>query len=286
MRLFFLLTILCLIECQQRTIPSGPFSWGIPQGSVDRKIEEASGLISSTVNPGMLWTHNDSGNPAEIFLIDSAAKIKMTCTLKGIKNRDWEDITIGPGPKKGKTYIYVGDIGDNLSQYATKLIYRFEEPLFDSETKEIKEVETLMIQLSDGVRDTEAMMIDPVSNNLFLVSKREDSVRLYQVDYPFAKGMLLTAKKVAVLDLTQIVAANISRNGEEVLMKNYNLVYYWKRKPEQSLIELLQQKPVKLPYDSEAQGESICFAYDEKGYYTLSESSGNRSADLMYYKRK
>ena len=243
-------------------------------------------MISSTVNPGMLWTHNDSGNPAEIFLIDSAAKIKMTCTLKGIKNRDWEDITIGPGPKKGKTYIYVGDIGDNLSQYATKLIYRFEEPLFDSETKEIKEVETLMIQLSDGVRDTEAMMIDPVSNNLFLVSKREDSVRLYQVDYPFAKGMLLTAKKVAVLDLTQIVAANISRNGEEVLMKNYNLVYYWKRKPEQSLIELLQQKPVKLPYDSEAQGESICFAYDEKGYYTLSESSGNRSADLMYYKRK
>ena len=286
MRLFFLLTILCLIECQQRAIPGGPFSWGIPQGSVDRKIEEASGLISSTVNPGMLWTHNDSGNPAEIFLIDSAAKIKMTCTLKGIKNRDWEDITIGPGPKKGKTYIYVGDIGDNLSQYATKLIYRFEEPLFDSETKEIKEVETLMIQLSDGVRDTEAMMIDPVSNNLFLVSKREDSVRLYQVDYPFAKGMLLTAKKVAVLDLTQIVAANISRNGEEVLMKNYNLVYYWKRKPEQSLIELLQQKPVKLPYDSEAQGESICFAYDEKGYYTLSESSGNRSADLMYYKRK
>lgn len=286
MRFIFVLVFFCLIECQQRTIHEGPFSFGAAQGKVDEKIPEASGLVSSGINPGMLWTHNDSGNPAEVFLIDETAKTKMVCTLKGVKNRDWEEIAIGAGPKKDKPYIYVGDIGDNNSQYATKIIYRFEEPVFDSATKEITSFDTFTVKLSDGVRDTEAMMIDPVSKNLFLVSKREDSVRLYQVDFPFISKEL-TATKVAVLELTKIVAADISRDGQEVLMKNYNLVYYWKRAPDQSLIELLQQKPIKLPYDPEPQGESICFAYDEKGYYTLSESSAhNKHPQLLWYKRK
>jgi hypothetical protein len=286
MRLTFILLFFSLIECkQQPAVTDGPFAFGLSQGKVDDRISEASGLVSSEMNPGMLWTLNDSGNPAEVFLIDQAAQTKMVCTLKGIKNRDWEEIAIGAGPKKDKTYIYVGDIGDNLSQYPTKIIYRFEEPLFDGIAKEITNFETFTIKLSDGIRDTEAMMIDPATNNLFLVSKREDSVRLYQVDFPFTKKELV-ANKVATLDLTLIVAADISRDGQEVLMKNYNLVYYWKRQPDQSLIELLQQKPTKLPYDPEPQGESICFAHDHKGYYTLSESSSKKKPHLYWYQRK
>src|SRR4051812_16120960 len=61
-------------------------------------IEEASGLAASIANKGLLWTHNDSGNDSKIFLVDENLNIKLTCTLAGAENRDWEDITIGPGP--------------------------------------------------------------------------------------------------------------------------------------------------------------------------------------------
>lgn len=248
-------------------------------------MEEASGLIASKRNPGMLWAHNDSGHPAEVFLIDTLGKIQMVCKLDKIKARDWEDITMGSGPVKGKNYLYVGDIGDNNAKYPFKLIYRFEEPAFDEKEKRIKDFDTFIVKLSDGVRDTEAMMIDPLTKDWFIVSKREDSVRLYRITYPYEADTLV-AKKMTTLPYKLIVAANISSDGKEVLMKDYSNVYYWKRKEGESIPDLLKQKPRILPYEIEMQGESISFSNDGKGYYTLSESSEKKQAELMFYMRK
>ena len=110
----------------------------------------------------MLWTHNDSGNDAEVYLIDMEAKIRQTFILAGVDNRDWEDISIGPGPDSSKQYLYVADIGDNLAVHDKKYIYRFEEPVFtDSGTAgEVKltitNFDTIVFSLSDEKRDTES----------------------------------------------------------------------------------------------------------------------------------
>ena len=94
----------------------------------NKKMREISGIASSINNPKLLWSHNDSGNDAEIFLVDENLNVKLTCELKGVVNRDWEDIAVGPGPDSSKNYIYIADIGDNDTQYQYKYIYRFEEP--------------------------------------------------------------------------------------------------------------------------------------------------------------
>src|SRR5579871_1516352 len=78
----------------------------------DAGLEEASGIAASTHYPNMLWTHNDSGNPNDIFLIDSTGTIRGRWFISNGSNRDWEDICIGPGPVAGVHYIYLGDIGD------------------------------------------------------------------------------------------------------------------------------------------------------------------------------
>ena len=36
----------------------------------DSRITESSGLAASLLHPGVLWTHNDSGNPPRIYAID------------------------------------------------------------------------------------------------------------------------------------------------------------------------------------------------------------------------
>jgi hypothetical protein len=41
--------------------------------------------------------------------------------------RDCEDIAVGPGPVKGKSYVYDGDIGDNDSKRKYITVYRIEE---------------------------------------------------------------------------------------------------------------------------------------------------------------
>lgn len=285
--LILLLAILMVWSCREKkTSDTHLFAKGKSLGQVVKRLEEASGLVESIAQPNHFWTLNDSGHPAEVFLIDDKAQIKLVCKLQGIENRDFEDITIGIDPHDGKRYVYAADIGDNLEKFKVKLIYRFEEPILSTHTEiSITKFDTLKIILSDAVRDTEAIMIEPKTNDLYLVSKREDSVRLYQVKFPFGKDTL-TAKRVAVLPFQKIVAANISMDGKEVLMKDYDKVYYWKNDTNLPLAELLLTKAAELHYDRERQGEAICWARDGKGYYTLSEAVRGEMGKLLYYKRK
>ena len=92
------------------------------------EIDEASGLVASRNNSKAFWTHNDSGDRNRIFLISQSGESLGTYIVQGAAARDWEDISIGPGPKENVNYLYVGDIGDNRAQYKEKVIYRFIEP--------------------------------------------------------------------------------------------------------------------------------------------------------------
>ena len=90
------------------------FSAGITSGTIQNSaVTEASGIVASHLNYNVLWTHNDSGNPAQIFPMTPAGTNLGTYSITGASNTDWEDIAIGPGPVSGTQYIYIGDIGDN-----------------------------------------------------------------------------------------------------------------------------------------------------------------------------
>jgi hypothetical protein len=285
MRTTFLVLLLLLGCSENQKNQNGKlFSKAINKGIIDVRLMEASGLVESVANPGYLWSLNDSGNPAEVFLIDTLAKIKLVCKLK-VKNRDWEDIALGAGPIKGKKYIYVADIGDNLGRYDYKYIYRFEEPSLKEGAKQtILHFDTLVIKLPGKNRDSETLMIDPTNNDLYLVSKREKHVRVYLQHFPYPDT--IRPAKVLEIPFTRIVAGSISPDAQEVLLKDYENVYYWKRSGEKTLIELLAKEPIQLPYKPEVQGESICWNNDASGYYTLSESHEGKIAQLKFYKRK
>jgi len=281
----------------------------------DELLEEASGLAASVNNPDLLWTHNDSGDKPRIFLIDKTGTVKATVWLDSAKNRDWEDMAIGPGPEEGKTYLYIGEIGDNESEYNYKYIYRIEEPVIDvTKTKDttIQKVDAIKFQYPDGLRDAESLMIDPLTKDLFVISKRELKANVYRLPYPYSINKLNTVERVITeidFDLTshvdtirknnetlikgyhpkfyyQIAAADISPDGNEVLVKSYSTVYYWRRQKNESIASLLQRPPMQLPYDPEPQGEAICFDNKGKGYYTINEKMKKMEQKLVFYKRK
>lgn len=242
-------------------------------------------MVESAANKGMLWTINDSGHEADIFLIDQKAETRMTCRLEGVDNRDWEDIALAKDPATGTHFVYVGDVGDNMSQYETKIIYRFAEPRLGNDKKiMISRFDRFEVTLPDGRHDIETLMIDPITNDMFMISKWDDSVRVYRVPYPYA--FRSTAILELALPLYKIVAGDISVDGTEILLKDYAHVYYWKKDAEESVSNTLKLPPVRVPYLREPQGESIAFARDGSGYYTLSESTNKARASLLFYKRK
>jgi hypothetical protein len=289
-RYFILLVgVFCIFGCRSQKKKVLLFEEGVAWATIDdTRMKEASGLVASVNNPGMLWTHNDSGNSADLFLIDEKGDIMCTVHLPGIKNRDWEDIAIGSGPQQERQYIYIGEIGDNNAVYEEKILYRLEEPLIADGVTDttLSKIDKIEFRLSDGKRDSEALIIDPVSKNFYIFSKRESQVNLYRLSGTVSTTEIVKAERVAEkLPFSMIVAADISEDGSEILAKNYDEVFYWKRLPGESVEETLKRTPQALPYTPEPQGESIAFSRNGGGYFTISEQKKKIPQQLYFYKR-
>ncbi len=108
--------VLCFSLLTLRVGAANPgFATGVTNGYVNiYDISEASGLLISRQNPGVLWTHNDSGYRGSIFALTTNGMLLARHYVPEVYMGDFEDISsFGPGPVPGAQYIYLGDIGDN-----------------------------------------------------------------------------------------------------------------------------------------------------------------------------
>lgn len=256
------------------------------------KIEEASGLAASRLNKKAFWTHNDSGGKPQIYLVGEKGGNLAIVKLKGKKvhARDWEDIALGPGPKDDQPHVYVADIGDNDAKYKHKEIYRFKEPKITLSSivqrKTVKEVDVIRYKYPDGKRDAETIMIDPLSRDIYVLSKREDSVRVYRMPNPVQPKGVYTLERVGTLHFTKANAGDISPDGTKILVKNYANVYYWEKAADESPLDAFKRKPVRLTYQIEPQGESIAWTPDGQSFFTLSEERFDIPARLYKYQKR
>ncbi|MFY0591854.1 hypothetical protein [Roseivirga sp.] len=252
-------------------------------------LDEASGLAHSRSNPLYLWSHNDSGGDPVLFLMTEAGADSGRFVIDGAQNLDWEDVAIGTGPVPNTNYLYAGDIGDNRGERPSRAIYRVPEPDLNvadiPATSTLSNVETINYVYEDGPRDAEALMVDPSSNDVYIVSKREASVILYVLPFPQNLAEMDTAERVTVLPFTQITAADISLDGSQVLIKNYLNIYHWVKTGNESIGELLATTPSKLNYTVEPQGEAIAWHTNGNQFYTISELANNQPVVLYSYSR-
>lgn len=247
------------------------------------KLDEASGIADSKNFPGYLWVEQDSGNPSQIYLLSYKGEFFKKVKIKGATNRDWEDMALAAGPEKGKNYIYLADIGSNNMSATKYFIYRFPEPSTDT----VHTFDKIVFQYPDDSHDAEAMLVDNVTRDIYVITKRDKPSGIYKISYPQSTTDINKAAKVGSLPFSGVVSAAISPDGKELLLKTYTAIYYWKRKPGQSLEQTLQTAPVQLSYQLEPQGEAICFKQDNSGFFTLSEKpSFINKVNLDFYKRK
>lgn len=293
--IFFLLPLLaCTTDPSGYTTESAPFEAARSLGRVDdSQLSEVSGLVASRKNPGAVWVHNDSGNPAALSLVSNQGALLATYHLPGAENRDWEDIALGPGPVPGETYLYVGDIGDNLSLRRTLCVYRIPEPRYVAANAQpvdtIRQVTHLNFSYPQEASDAETLLLDPIGPTLYVLTKETSRIRVFALQ---PDGRQQTAQLVATHPyegnklLDRLVAGDISADGTEVLLKTYEYVFYWHRADTTvSIPDLLATPADTLPYFVEPQGEAIGFAADGSGYYTLSEKNLGADIHLLFYPR-
>ena len=256
----------------------------------DNLLNEISGIVASRRYPGFFWVHNDSGGEAAVYLINSKAEKIAQVKVEGLQNRDWEDIAIGPGNKGGHDLLYIAETGDNRAAYGTYYIYIFEEPGVDLDNRTqrlfIDEYETYTYQYPDGARDAETLLVDPLNQDIWIISKREPQVNVYRLPSAGRGTNVYTLEKTCSIPFHEIVGGEISSDGTELLLKNYLSVFYWSRGPEEGWAEVLERAPVVLPYSPEPQGEAIAFTNSGNGYVTISEAENLAGKQYLYFYKR
>lgn len=283
----FVLVLAMLSVCAEaRAQPYGP---PIPQGKITHsELNELSGIVASRRYPGHYWVHNDSGDRGRLFLIDSNARHRATVEFLGLRARDWEDLALLS--LDGRDYLAIGDIGDNKAQYPEIYIHLLEEPTLIMNDLPVDTVVDMAVRsysftYPEGPRDAESLFFDPHSHTLYLITKRELTVGVYRVGFPTSDSREGTLTREVGLPLTYVTGADMSADGEELLVKNLLEVHYWRRLPGESIQAMLLRPSTRLPYVPEPQGEAITFYPDGKGYVTISEQALGMDAVLHFYPR-
>jgi len=280
-----LVAVILLLFALQRagTIPDVLTTAALP-----RRMVESSGVAVSRVHPGLLWTHNDSGDDAYVYATDLAGTDRGTVRIRGAKAVDWEDITLAGCPTQRATCLYIADTGDNNNRRKAVVVYAVPEPAppADSGTARSARAAALRLKYSSGPDDVEAIYVGPRDGAVYLVSKgRRGVIRLYQVPRS-AWGEDTTVTVTALQDLPikpftalgrLVTGAAIRRDGRLVAVRTYTEIYFFVPEADGRLTP--SRQPVCNVTGLEVQGEGIDFLNDSTLVLT-SEGSQRKPASV------
>lgn len=286
----FLLVVCCAVNAI--TLPAQSAGQRQIMGRLAAPVlNEVSGVAASQLHRDILYVHNDSGDSARFFAITTEGTLAGVYYFKARLNGftgalDCEDIAVCSGPEKGKSYVYLADIGDNFKWRSSVQVYRFKEPALKPFTDTVK-AEVVNLSYPDGPHDAETLLADPIDKMLYIITKREDSVGVFSTPLYFKN------KENAVLQphgklhfdnkgkINWIVSGAISADGTQVLLKSLTHVYYWQRQGNEPVYTTLQRSPVvQSAFVSHGQEEGISFSPDGKGYFITAEGAGSA---IYYY---
>ncbi|MFI7065865.1 hypothetical protein ACIBL3_33040 [Kribbella sp. NPDC050124] len=129
----------------------------------DDRIEESSGLAKSQ-RYDLWWTVNDSGDRARVFGVDITGKVRMVLGFKA-DVQDVEAVAVD-----GDGTIYIADIGDAQANRDQIEIYTIPEPAELADNPSVT-YHRYDFTYPDGAHDAETLLVEPGTNQLFIVTK-------------------------------------------------------------------------------------------------------------------
>ncbi len=250
-----------------------------PVGTFPNSCIETSGLALST--NGNLWNINDSGNQAELYLLDSQANLINTLLVNGTTNVDWEDLT-----RSSDGRIFIGDMGNNANLRTDLCIYILPNP--DTVTGgSIDTLGKINFSYPDQFSfppeeanmnfDCESMFW--WNNHIYLVSKNRGSTqfaKLYQL--PDQPGTYTPTLLDSFNTNFWITGADLSPNGDRLVLESYMGFWifdhivngqFFQGTPHQFSTEFTQK-------------EGVVFATTSKLYFSDEFISANQSGGKLY----
>jgi len=253
----------------------------------NRKLDEASGLAHSRLDPGILWVINDGG-PAAVYAIDHTGRERGRVKIADAKNKDFEDIA--SFSLDGTAYLMIADIGDNHSRRKHVTLYIIEEPALDDSRAEL--AWRIDFSYPDGPRDAESLAVDSAGQRIYVLSKRDIPAVLYAMPLmppvDDAHGTIIATRLGGIDSLPQPSARekkntkgsgwhwqptgmDFSVAGDRALILTYGGVYLYARDGKQTWLDALSGRPLGLSLGKIKNAESIAFAPDGNSAFVTVE---------------
>ena len=269
-------------------------------GAVPDELRESSGVVVSRTQPGVLWSHNDSGDGPNLYAIDITGRLLARFTITNAMARDWEDISSGPcpanvaaaQPARPSGCLYIADIGDNTEVRREVTIYIVDEPRVEgSGSSPAVTARSFNFRYAEGPIDAEAIAVRP-NGDITIVSKgRKGKIDFFvlpadTVTRALASGETVTARYngntgIPPEDRTGRLAtsAAVSPDGMTLAVRTYYEIYFYglvNERGESRWRDL--GRPCALG-DAEPQGEAIDFL-DENTLLLTSERARGRPGSI------
>jgi hypothetical protein len=264
--------------------------YAVPRKLADLKdpaIKESSGIVASRLNPGLYWTHNDSGDGPFLYAFDERGQRRGVWRVTGARARDWESIAAGPGPDRSKHYLYVGDIGDNSGRRDEITVYRVPEPLATASQPQTTKKQPANTEDADVIRlrypnekhNAEALLVHPRTGDLYIVTKETlSNPHLYKASAPKNEEPV-TLKFMGVLSIPSLLGGivtdgAISPDGRRVVICDYLRGYELVMQKSASDFDSIWKQPLtSITLGERKQGEAITYRLDGRALLVTSEGS-------------
>jgi hypothetical protein len=255
-------------------------------------INETSGMGMSYKTDNAIWVHNDSGDGPNIYLVDTEGNLLNRGLVQGVSAADWEDLSTFE--LNGKSYIIIGEFGDNGRSRSGYKLYIIEEPAYDPNQisgHSYPILRTINYQYDNGKQNCESVGVDVTTGKIILFSKSHDNEIRYVYELPLSvePGTVnLTANKIASLRSDDATAMDISKDGHRAIVLTYkDFAYEFIREENETWEQAFNKgeyfdepNGYKLPYLTidmplgRAGEESICYGKNSKDLYTMREGVG------------
>ena len=243
-------------------------------------VVESSGLACGRVNPGVFWTHNDSGDGPVLYAFSRKGEHLATVGIAGAAATDWEDLCSFKDGEKG--VLLIGDFGDNLEARTRRTLYLIHEPKLPAGRRPAKLnvtlVEKVHFDFADGPHNCESIGWDPTTRTAIIITKeRRADVGVYLLPWPEKPADApVTLKCVATLAIPRAVTGmDVSPDGRRAVVMTYLDAYEYVRGEKESWADAFKRKPRKLDLPRRPKGEGICYGPAGRSLYLTTE--GRRS---------